>query len=131
MSSKNTLVRSRGDTKSKAKLVAVFGERCGKDKEAALYEVYDEMSVYPPVTKQEAEAFLRLHTKRYQVNLADAKGRGDKRATLHLERKLAVYQYLQELVSAQETVKAMRECPYCKVTAVDNLGHCHCCNKDW
>lgn len=126
------IVLTKGNTKSERTLVEILGKRCGKGQAAALYEVYDEMSVYPPVTKQEAEAFLRLHTKRCQVNLANAKDRGDKRATLHLERKLAVYQYLRGLVTTQEeTVKAMRECPHCRVTAVDNLGHCHCCGKDW
>lgn len=130
MSGKTIL--ARGNTKSEMTLVEVLGKRCGKGQAAASYEVYDEMSVYPSVTKQEAEAFLRLHTKRCQVNLANAKDRGDKRAIPHLERKLAMYKYLRGLVATQEeAVKAMRECPNCRVTAVDNLGHCHCCGKDW
>ena len=117
MSKKTEVLMARGEGKPTLKINRLFGQRSGKAQEAALYEVYDEMSVYPPATKQEVEAFLRLHIKRCRVNLANAKDRGDKRAVINLERKLVVYQYLYDLV---------KTCPNCKVYAVDN-GICGCC----
>ena len=135
MSEKTEAVRARADGKSVYNISRLFGQRSGKAQDATLYEVYDEMSVYPPASKQEAEAFLRLHIKRCQVNLANAKDRGDNRAKAHLERKLAVYEYLMRVVAerqeANQPDKAMRECPNCRVTSVDNFGHCHCCGKNW
>ena len=129
--SKSKIVRARGDGKYVYNISRLFGQRNGKAQEAARLEVYDEMSVYPPATKQEVEAFLRLHIKRCRVNLANAKDRGDTRAKVNLERKLAVYEYLMQIstsaVNAED--KAMRECPNCRVTSVDNFGLCHCCGK--
>lgn len=129
--SKSEVVKARGDGKCMYNISWLFAQRNGKTQEAALYEVYDEMSVYPPASKQEVEAFLRLHIKRCQVNLANAKDRGDNRAKANLERKLAVYEYLMQMstnaVNAED--KGMRECPNCKVTSVDNFGLCHCCGK--
>lgn len=131
MSKKTEVLMARGNGKPTLKINKLFGQRSGKAQEATLYEVYDEMSVYPPVTKQEVEAFLRLHIKRCRVNLANAKDRGDNRAKAHLERKLAVYEYLMQMstsvVNAES--KAMRECPNCRVTSVDIFGFCHCCGK--
>lgn len=133
--SKSEACRARGNAKSRLTVAQLFGQRAGKAQEAALLEVYDEMSVYPPASKQEAEAFLRLHIKRCQVNLANAKDRGDNRAKAHLERKLAVYEYLMRVLAerqeANQPNKAMRECPNCRVTSVDNFGHCHCCGKNF
>lgn len=133
MSKKTEVLMARGNDKPTLKINKLFGQRNGKAQEAALYEVYDEMSVDPPATKQEVEAFLRLHIKRCRVNLANAKDRGDNKAKAHLERKLAVYEYLQKLVYLQglsvESVKAMRECPNCRVISVDIFGLCHCCGK--
>lgn len=133
MSKKTEVVRARGNAKSRVTIAKVFGQRNGKAQEATSYEVYDEMSVYPPASKQEVEAFLRLQIKRCQVNLANARDRGDNRAKAHLERKLAVYQYLMQMsVSAVNTeATAMRECPNCRVTSVDIFGLCHCCGKVW
>ena len=133
MSNKTEAVRARGNAKSRVTIAQVFGQRNGKAQEAAFCEVYDEMSVYPPVSKQEVETFLRLQIKRCQVNLANARDRGDNRAKAHLERKLAVYQYLMQMsTSAVNTEsKAMRECPNCRVTSVDIFGLCHCCGKAW
>lgn len=131
MSTKNEACRGRGNTKSRLTISQLFGQRNGKAQEAALLEVYDEMSVYPPASKQEVEAFLRLHIKRCRVNLANAKDRGDNRAKVNLERKLAVYEYLMQMSTSavNAEVKPMRECPNCKVTSVDNFGLCHCCGK--
>lgn len=131
MSKKTEAVKARADGKSVYNISRLFGQRSGKAQDAALYEVYDEMSVYPPASKQEAEAFLRLHIKRCQVNLANAKDRGDNRAKAHLERKLAVYEYLMQMSTSavNAEAKAMRECPNCRVTSVDNFGLCHCCGK--
>ena len=129
--SKSEACRARGNAKSRLTVAQLFGQRNGKAQEAALLEVYDEMSVYPPASKQEVEAFLRLHIKRCQVNLANAKDRGDNRAKAHLERKLAVYEYLMQMSTSavNAEVKAMRECPNCRVTSVDIFGLCHCCGK--
>lgn len=129
--SKSEVVKARGDGKCMYNISRLFAQRNGKTQEAALYEVYDEMSVYPPASKQEVEAFLRLHIKRCQVNLANAKDRGDNRAKANLERKLAVYEYLMKMSTSavNAEAKVMRECPNCKVTSVDNFGLCHCCGK--
>ena len=131
MSNKTEAVRARGNAKSRVTIAQVFGQRNGKAQEAALYEVYDEMSVYPPASKQEVETFLRLQIKRCQVNLANARDRGDNRAKAHLERKLAVYEYLMQMSTSavNAEAKAMRECPNCRVTSVDIFGLCHCCGK--
>lgn len=129
--SKFEALKARGEGKSTLRVTQVIAQRTGKANTAALYEVYDEMSVYPPATKQEAEAFLRLHIKRCRVNLANAKDRGDNRAKAHLERKLAVYEYLMQMSTSAVNAesKAMRECPNCRVTSVDIFGLCHCCGK--
>lgn len=129
--SKSEACRARGNAKSRLTVSQLFGQRTGKAQEAALLEVYDEMSVYPPASKQEVEAFLRLHIKRCRVNLANAKDRGDNRAKAHLERKLAVYEYLMKMSTSavNAETKAMRECPNCRVTSVDIFGLCHCCGK--
>lgn len=129
--SKSEAVRARGDGKYIYNISRLFAQRNGKTQEAALYEVYDEMSVYPPASTQEVEAFLRLHIKRCRVNLANAKDRGDNRAKAHLERKLAVYEYLMQMSTSAVNVEAkvMRECPNCRVTSVDIFGLCHCCGK--
>lgn len=129
--SKSEVVRARGDGKYVYNISRLFAQRNGKDQEAAPLEVYDEMSVYPPASKQEVKAFLRLHIKRCQVNLANAKDRGDNRAKANLERKLAVYEYLMQMSTSavNDEVKVMRECPNCRVTSVDIFGICHCCGK--
>lgn len=129
--SKSEAVKARANGKSVYSISRLFGQRNGKAQEAALYEVYDEVSVYPPASKQEVEAFLRLHIKRCRVNLANAKDRGDNRAKAHLERKLAVYEYLMQMSTSavNAEAKAMHECPNCRVTSVDIFGLCHCCGK--
>lgn len=131
--SKSEVVKARGDGKYIYNISRLFAQRNGKTQEAALYNVYDEMSVYPPASKQEVEAFLRLHIKRCNVNLANAKDRGDNRAKVNLERKLACYEYLSMVIAerqeANQSTKATRECPYCRVHAVDIFGYCHCCGK--
>ena len=133
MSKKTEVLMARGNGKPTLKINKLFGQRNGKAQEAALYEVYDEMSVYPPATKQEAEALLRMQIKRCRVNLANAKDRGDSKAKARLERKLAVYEYLMQMSTSavNAEVKPMRECPNCRVTSVDNFGLCHCCGKSW
>lgn len=103
----------------------------GRSFATALDAVTTELSVDPPASQQEVEAFLRLHIKRCWVNLANAKDRGDNRAKAHLERKLAVYEYLMQMSTSavNAEAKVMRECPNCRVTSVDNFGLCHCCGK--
>lgn len=105
----------------------------GRSFATALDAVATELPVDPPASKQEVEAFLRLHIKRCRVNLANAKDRGDNRAKVHLERKLAVYEYLMQMSTSavNAEAKAMRECPNCRGTSVDIFGLCHCCGKNW
>lgn len=131
--SKSEACRARGNAKSRLTVAQLFGQRNGKAQEAALYEVYDEMSVYPPASKQEVEAFLRLHIKRCRVNLANAKDRGDNRAKTHLERKLACYEYLEKVIKQQMCTpsEATRECPECRTHSVDIFGYCACCGRTW
>lgn len=90
--------------------------------------VMDEMTPYPPVTAEEAEAFCRIHIRRCNVNLANAKDRGDKRAVINLGRKLAVYEYLYRLAKDKaDVLKETTSCPHCLVYAVDKDGVCACC----
>lgn len=111
------------------------GVRSGKGANAILLEVLDEMSVQPPATPKEAETFCRIQIKRCRMNLANAKDRGDKRAVLHLERKLAVYEYLYRLAQT-EAPPAMivrdqvESCPNCRVHAVGtSSGVCPVCGQ--
>lgn len=129
--SKFEALKARGEGKSILRATQRIAQLTGKADTAALYEAYDEMTVYPSATKQEAEAFLRLHIKRCRVNLANAKDRGNSKAKAHLERKLAVYEYLMQMSTSavNAEAKAMRECPNCRVTSVDIFGLCHCCGK--
>ena len=105
----------------------------GRSFATALDAVATELSVDPPASKQEVEAFLRLHIKRCRVNLANAKDRGDNTAKANLERKLAVYEYLMQMSTSavNAEARAMRECPNCRVTSVDIFGLCHCCGQNW
>ena len=126
----------KGESKmSKAKeLFISLGQRGGgKAHAAAVQDVYNERAIQPSATKGEALAFLRVHAKRCRINLANAKDRNDTRAQAHLERKLAVYEYLERVVNSQVNVpkEATRECPECLTHSVDIFGHCACCGKDW
>ena len=129
--SKTDAIRQKAADLGKVMFLRGRGE--GKALHAAQLETLDEFTVHPPATKEEATAFLRLQIKRCRVNLANAKDRGDNRAKAHLERKLAVYEYLKRTLDAQQNVpvEAIRECPDCRVYAVDNFGLCHCCGKVW
>ena len=130
MSKKTEAVKARADGKSVYNISRLFGQRSGKAQDAALYEVYDEMSVYPPASKQEAEAFLRLHIKRCGMNLANAKSRGDSRAIVNLEKKLAIYQLMRDLLLKQvDPPVGARECPECRTHSVNSFGYCACCGK--
>ena len=103
--------------------------RNGKTMAAVMAEVHTELTVHPPASKEEVQAFLRLQIKRCRVNLANARDRGDLRAQANISRKLACYEYLNKVVSTQADTpqEATRKCPYCKVHAVDIFGYCHCC----
>ena len=129
--SKTDAIRQKATDLGKAMFLRGRGE--GKALHAAQLEILDEFTVHPPATKEEATAFLRLQIKRCRVNLVNARDRGDNRAMAHLERKLAVYEYLKSTLNAQQNapVEAIRECPECRVVAVDNFGLCHCCGKVW
>lgn len=106
------------------------GRRNGKAITQAFVEAINEMSVDPPATAAEAEAFCRIQIKRCNMNLANAKDRGDKRAVLNLERKIAVYRYLYDLVrDRRDCEKSPKVCPYCQVFAVGIDGICSCCGK--
>lgn len=84
-------------------------------------------------TKQEAQEFLRVQLKRCRVNLENAKQRGDSTAQANILHKIACFEYLEgTIIGKQETpVEAMRECPNCRVYALDIFGHCSCCGKNF
>lgn len=118
------------------KLFTVSRKRSGKTLAAASLEVAAEMNVNPPATPEEAFAFCNLHIKRCTMNLANAKERGDNRAAVNLERKLAVYQYLKERCLDAMTPNVVppmgtRACPVCLTHSVDIFGHCSCCGQNW
>lgn len=131
MSNKGEACEARASGKPTIIIGRVFGQRHGKQMTAAAHEVFDEMTAYPPATKEEAQAFLRVQAKRCKMNLANAKNRNDNRAQANLTRKLAVYEYLMQMSTSavNAEAKAMRECPNCRVTSVDIFGLCHCCGK--
>lgn len=135
MSNKNEFCKARGDVKSRLRVGQVFGQRSGKTMATVVLEVCDEMTIHPPASKEEVQAFLRLHLKRCRVNLANAKDRGDTRAQANLARKLACYEYLEKAVAerqqANKPSEAIKECPECRVYSVDIFGHCSCCGKNW
>lgn len=116
-----TLIRGRGEGKP----TIAMSQRIGKALNAVVLDIWDEISVYPPATAAEAEAFCRVQIKRCSINLANAKDRGDKRAVINLERKLAVYNYLHTLVGSQGAT----ECPNCRVHTVGEDGICPCCDQ--
>lgn len=109
-------------------VVIGLGRRNGKAITHAFVEAFNEMSVDPPATPEEAEAFCRIHIKRCNMNLANAKDRGDKRAVISLERKLAVYEYLYNLAKKHAAdLESTTDCPNCRVHAVNKDGVCACC----
>lgn len=127
----NKRVGVRGNGKPTISLLNQVAKRNGKTMASVMLEVHDEMTVHPPASKEEVQAFLRLQIKRCRVNLANAKNRGDLRAQANISRKLACYEYLNKVSKSQVStpVGATRECPYCRVHAVDIFGYCHCCGK--
>lgn len=117
----------RGNGKPEPMLRQI-GQRAGKSLSLAAWEMWPEHPDSPPATPEEAEAFCRVHIKRCNINLANAKGRGDKRAVLNLERKLAVYEYLYKLSASQVAAfKSTTACPRCRVYAVGKDRVCSCC----
>lgn len=107
------------------------GRQSGKAITHAFVEALNEMSVDPPATAEEAEAFCRVHIKRCNMNLANAKDRGDKRAVLNLERKLAVYEYLYKLVKEKAGDMALTmDCPKCLTHSINKDGVCACCGYE-
>lgn len=133
MSNKGEFCRARGNAKSRLMVGQVFGQWSGKTMAAVAYEVYDEMTIHPPASKEEVQAFLRLQIKRCRVNLANAKDRGDNRAQANLTRKLACYEYLEKVIKQQLATpsEAARECPECRTYSVDIFGYCACCGRTW
>lgn len=129
----NKRVGVRGNGKPTISLLNQVAKRNGKTMASVMLEVHDEMTVHPPASKEEVQAFLRLQIKRCRVNLANAKDRGDLRAQANISRKLACYEYLNKVSNNQVStpVEATRECPYCRVYAVDIFGYCHCCGKNF
>lgn len=102
-------------------------KRSGKTLDWCKAELWENSLVEPPATAEEALTFCRLQIKRCNINLANAKDRGDKRAIINLERKLAVYEYLYKLAKeAEEPKEAVKDCPSCRVYALEN-GVCACC----
>ena len=103
---------------------------------AAIAEVAIEVSGIPQATPEEAIAFCNLQIKRCNVNLVNARDRGDVRAAMHLERKLAVYQHLRglclkEVATIQAEAQEATECPVCRTHSVEPSGYCACCGRAW
>lgn len=114
------------------KILRVGQRGMGKTVAAAALEAAAEMQVNPPATVEEAFAFCDLQLKRCNVNLANARDRGDNRAVANLERKLAVYQFLKERCLDQMVPPpGTQSCPNCLTHSVDIFGHCACCGKNW
>lgn len=114
------------------KILRVGQRGMGKTVAAAALEAAAEMQVNPPATVEEAFAFCDLQLKRCNVNLANARDRGDNRAVANLERKLAVYQFLKERCLDQMVPPpGTQNCPNCLTHSVDIFGHCACCGKNW
>lgn len=114
------------------KFLRVQPSRNGKTLAHSALEAAAEVQVNPPATAEEAFAFCDLQLKRCNVNLVNARDRGDNRAVASLERKLAVYQFLKELCLDQMVPPpGTRDCPNCLTHSVDIFGHCACCGKNW
>jgi hypothetical protein len=128
-SGKTASLRSRGNAKSTVVLSQVTGRKSGQGMRAALYEVHDEMTVYPPVSPEEAERFCRTQARRCKANLVNATARNDRRAIENLQRKLAVYEYLGSLIktTTEQELASIKECPKCRVFALGAAGICACC----
>lgn len=130
--SNKSLLEVRGNGKPVTSFLKQIGQRNGKTLAGAMLEAAAEMQVNPPATVEEAFAFCGLQLKRCSVNLANARDRGDNRAVVNLERKLAVYQFLKERCLDQMVPPSgTRECPNCLTYSVDIFGHCACCGKNW
>ena len=129
----NKRVGVRGNGKPTVSLLQQIERRNGKTMAAVMAEVHTELTVHPPASKEEVQAFLRLQIKRCRVNLVNAKDRGDLRAQANISRKMACYEYLSMVIAerqeANQSTKATRECPYCRVHSVDIFGYCHCCGR--
>ena len=96
----------------------------------ALAGAIEELSALPEVSAAEAQAFCRVQIKRCEVNLANAKSRGDSRAIANLEKKLAIYQLMRDLLLKQvDPPVGARECPECRTYSVNSFGYCACCGK--
>lgn len=76
-------------------------ERGQRGQGKALAGAIEELSALPEVSAAEAQAFCRVQIKRCGVNLANAKSRGDNRAIANLEKKLAIYQLMRDLLLKQ------------------------------
>ena len=128
-SGKSAFLRSRGNAKSTVVLSQVTGRKSGQDMRAALYEVYDELTVHPPVSPDEAARFCKTQAKRCKANLVNAAVRNDVRAVENLQRKLAVYEYLGALAKTtmEQEILNTKECPKCRVFALGANGVCACC----
>lgn len=126
------------------KILRVGQRGMGKAVAAAALEAAVEMQVNPPATAEEAKAFCRIQIKRCTVNLANAKDRRDKRAIAHLERKLAVYQFLHRMVKnctppppaepksqLPDPPEGYTECPNCMTWSIHPNGYCPCCGTKW
>lgn len=130
--SNKPLLGVRGNGKPVTAFLHRIGHRNGETLAGAMLEAAAEMQVNPPATAEEAFAFCDLQLKRCNVNLANARDRGDNRAVANLERKLAVYQFLKERCLDQMVPPpGTRDCPNCLTHSVDVFGHCACCGKNW
>lgn len=130
--SNKSLLGVRGNGKPVTSFLKQIGQRNGKTLAGAMLEAAAETQVNPPATAEEAFAFCDLQLKRCNVNLTNARDRGDNRAVANLERKLAVYQFLKgRCLDQMVPHPGTRDCPNCLTHSVDIFGHCACCGKNW
>lgn len=58
----------------------------------------EDMKCFPVITPPDVIRFNRVQLKRAKTNLLNAQKRGDKKAAVNIQRKIAIYQHTIELV---------------------------------
>ena len=53
----------------------------------------EDMKCFPVITPPDVIRFNRVQLKRAKTNLLNAQKRGDKKAVVNIQRKIAIYQY--------------------------------------
>lgn len=74
------------------------GKRNGKGLATATAEAMAEVAELPTVGPKEALEFLRVQIRRATLNRDNAIQRRDHKAKAHLNKKLAIFEFLKSLV---------------------------------